>query len=477
MLMMLKALIMLRCVVLFSIFGGSLAALSNRILLKRSVDENAALKLAQPNGNDNGGRNLDEIPLVGAPYLFSAQVCFTASETSCVPLQLDTGSADIWAGGSKCSYVGPETSCCNVPDRCKTVTASSYTSTAKTFKDNYDGGSSSGVEANTVISFLGDSTSAVSMTAGIVNEMSSMHLTDKMSGIFGLGFSDLAKVTSPAFAEQDTVHFFTMHLNLEPQSNDSWLEINGGDDDATLHKYAGANASFHYAYILNTPIGSTKYGYWYMCMTSFGVVGSRELICNASSGCAGVVDSGTSLMIVPHDSWDAFLQVLGCADSPFGFPRCKASSYEDLPHLQMSLGGVFFDVHPQDYAACSDDNECFLLASRGVSWERFWVWGDRFISRYLLKFDVDNKRVGFACSGSSSDTSYCEGYPQSIVPAQSCGIYPDVAPRPKWTYYMEGIAFGAAVVLVVLLARRWYARRRFASRTLREPMLVVTTDV
>ena len=96
---------------------------------------------------------------------------------------------------------------------------------------------------------------------------------------------------------------FTMYLDISVEAADAFIHLDGGDDRATLEKYAGENAAFHYSYILNTPFFSSSYGYWYTCMTEFRTVGpldEQQWLCSGDTGCVGVVDSGTSLMIVPN---------------------------------------------------------------------------------------------------------------------------------------------------------------------------------
>ena len=255
---------------------------------------------------------------------------------------------------------------------------------------------------------------------------------------------------------------------------------NGGDDNATLDKYAGKGATFHYAYIINTPFFSSLYGYWHTCMTTFRTIAddesSAQHICDSKTGCVGVVDTGTSFMIVPQQRWDTFLSVTGCVERGTDFlPACpRASSLDDFPAFYMVLGGVQFNVRPTDYAGCSL-GKCVLFASKGADWLESFVWGDRFLSRFLLKFDVENKRVGFGCSPTSNAVSHCNGTSMAAPVLSACGIYPNKRTQ-WWVYFLEGTACGVALLVTYKAGKALYRRRRALAANMRAPLLDIASS-
>ena len=171
-------------------------ALMRRVLLVLAIavgkaySERIPLVRISPSSSDP-----NVVPLSGAPFIFAANVCFGRNGSShrhCVPLQLDTGSADVWTVSASCELDDSEQSCCRALEDCATLPSSAYVSNGKPYGDNYDGGSTSGEEANGYI-FFGES--GASTAFGVVNVMSGMQVSSEMSGILGLGFR--ASRTSP----------------------------------------------------------------------------------------------------------------------------------------------------------------------------------------------------------------------------------------------------------------------------------------
>jgi hypothetical protein len=90
-------------------------------------------------------------------------------------------------------------------------------------------------------------------------------------------------------------------------------------------------------------------------------------------GCIGIVDSGTSLIIVPGSHWSHF-------SSTFNV-NSDCSNLSSLPKMGFKLGGQTFYLTPEQYVL-KEGNQCQLGAASGGEQLPMWILGDTFIRAY-----------------------------------------------------------------------------------------------
>ncbi|CAN0475085.1 unnamed protein product, partial [Laminaria digitata] len=79
---------------------------------------------------------------------------------------------------------------------------------------------------------------------------------------------------------------------------------------------------------------------------------------------------------------------------------CYGTKASDFPDLMLELyPSNKFILRGEDYTVCSRWGVCVIKLQPSFGGE-FWILGDVFIEAYYTLFDVDNLRVGFACTGS-----------------------------------------------------------------------------
>ncbi len=266
-------------------------------------------------------------------------------------------------------------------------------------------------------------------------------------GVVGLGFEGLADVTKPTVLQAlraqhpDLPHHFSVFLSADatPLGQPSELRLGGYDLGRV-----GPNATWHFAPLATAMDaedevlqamgsgGRLPENYWAVKMRSVQVrardharPGQGEVLLDTargeeteekSSGVA-IVDTGTTLFIPPTREYHRLLaqitQGMRCTGSttyestgtPLSgwLPTCYGAFLSDFPDLVLHLeGGATLPLRAEDYVSCSL-TICVVLMQE-VADNPFWVLGDVFLESYYTLFDVENKRVGFAC-----DNGVCTG--------------------------------------------------------------------
>jgi len=125
--------------------------------------------------------------------------------------------------------------------------------------------------------------------------------------------------------------------------------------------------------------GKVSYGFWAVSMDSVSFAGTTL------SGRVGLMDSGTSCLVLPSKDAAAFYDAVRKAQGRDA--RCSA-----LPHLTLTLGG-------QDYVLTGDDygrqqlGGCQLCVQARE--ERTWILGDVFHRKFPVTYDFSSHpRIG-----------------------------------------------------------------------------------
>merc|ERR1711871_1271161 len=297
----------------------------------------------------------------------------------------DTGSSDIWIPDADCGS-------CDSHEKFDTDSSSTYKNLDSNFEIMYGSGPVEGKTAEETLT-LTDDYVLEHVKMGLVTHESSAIAGFLMDGICGLGFKGIASVTIPPLVdslEGGMGKLFAMFLNSDPDDSKNPSHISFGWYDLSI---VGNNAKFHYS-----PV-KTYDTYWGIYMTGFSIVDTKtqeQLIPDpcAKDKCNTIVDSGTSGLAVPDAIFEQILLAIqGSNDCIDG--ECFDTDFDKYPTLLIKLDpGTSFTMLPSDYLLCVED-ECVLrIQSSGGD---MWILGDAFIAAYYTVFDVEKKRVGFAC--------------------------------------------------------------------------------
>mmetsp|Transcript_52714 Transcript_52714/g.115573 ORF Transcript_52714/g.115573 Transcript_52714/m.115573 type:complete len:380 (-) Transcript_52714:154-1293(-) len=145
--------------------------------------------------------------------------------------------------------------------------------------------------------------------------------------------------------------------------------------------------------LLWTPV--TTPGYWQFKVDDVTIGGKAMGFCNATTGCQGVVDTGSSLLMMPDSILTQVHGVLKIDDN-----CTKMSSY---PTLGFKIGGRNFELTAEDYLD-KDATGCWegMMASPDTGRGPLIILGMTFLRSYYTVFDMAEKQLGFATARQGS---------------------------------------------------------------------------
>ena len=209
-------------------------------------------------------------------------------------------------------------------------------------------------------------------------------------GICGMGWDDISvdHVTTPLRAlvnsGQLAEKVFAFYLGNEAAGE---LTL-GGVDPA---HYEG---DFNYVDVIDTVPGKT--GYWALKMDDIQIGGE-----SVTSVRKAIVDSGTSLLAAPSADIKAIASKLG-AHPVLPFPPFNKeyiiNCTTPAPDIDIKIGGETYTITKEQYVI-KDAGQC-LFGMTGLDVPApagpLYILGDVFMRAHYVKFDVGQKRLGFA---------------------------------------------------------------------------------
>jgi len=327
----------------------------------------------------------------GTVDVTDASVTYTASVGVGNPatqytLLIDTGSSNTWVGAAT-----------------KYVKTSTSQSTGNSVNVSYGSGSFSGTEFTDTVT-LSDSLVIDNQSIGVASTATGFNDVD---GILGVGPVDLTSntvsntdtvptVTDNLFS-QGTISQDSLGISFEPSTSTD--QQNGtltfGDIDTSL---TSSDVSF-------TPITSTSPASNYWGIDQTVTYGDSTTILDTT---AGIVDTGTTLLLLATDAFQAYQQATGgVEDQTTGLLTITEDQFNSLQSLFFNIGGVQYELtaNAQIWPRAlnsqigGEEGNIYLIASdlgspsgQGLDFINGFGWLQRFYS----VFDTGNAQVGFA---------------------------------------------------------------------------------
>merc|ERR1712071_234353 len=151
----------------------------------------------------------------------------------------------------------------------------------------------------------------------------------------------------------------------------------------------GYTGDFHYVPVVDMIPGVT--GYWEIVLDDVTVNGQ-----SISSAKRGVVDSGTSLMVVPTWEIKSIAATVGAKQMSIIPPLNREYSID----CDASAPDIDFQIDGQTYSSLDQGSGQCLFGFMGQDIPApvgpLIIMGDIFMRAHYCKFDVGQRRVGFA---------------------------------------------------------------------------------
>ncbi|KAG2125525.1 acid protease [Suillus cothurnatus] len=351
-----------------------------------------ALSSRIPSATSGGNSSID-VTDSGVTYTMQVGVGNPATQYT---LLIDTGSSNTWVGA----------------DLAYNPTSSSQ-NTGNTINVSYGSGTMSGTEYTDTVT-LGSSLVIQNQGVGVASSAQGFEGVD---GILGVGPVDLTEGTVSNTADvptvtdnlyaQGTISSNLLGIAYEPSSNAEVAngELTFGGTDST--KYTGT---------LNTvPLTTTSPASQYWGINQSVSYGTGQTILNTT---AGIVDTGTTLLLLATEAFQAYQQATGATqDSTTGLLTITPQQYTNLQSLYFNIGNVTYEFTPNaqiwprnlNSVLGGQEGQIYLIVSdlgssfgSGLDFINGFGW----LQRFYTVFDTENKQLSVATTAyTDADTN------------------------------------------------------------------------
>jgi hypothetical protein len=356
------------------------------------TDANSGDATATPQAPPVAGDSSIDVTDAGVTYTMSVGV---GSPPTQYTLLIDTGSSNTWVGAAT-AYKPTSTS----------------TDTRNTVNVSYGSGSFTGTEY----------TDEVTLAPGLVIQKQSIGVAsqatgfDDVDGIIGIGPVDLTSSTVSSTAtvptvtdnlfKQGTIPIESIGISYVPSTTEGAVngELTFGGTDST--KFEGT--------ISYVPITTTSPASNYWGIDQSISYGTGNTILDLT---AGIVDTGTTLLMIATDAFQAYQKATGAtADSTTGLLTVTEAQFENMESLFFTIGEQTLEltanaqIWPRSLNSVlgGEDGSIYLIVadmgSNSGSGLDF-IDGFGFLQRFYSVFDTTNAQVGFATTEFTNATT------------------------------------------------------------------------
>jgi len=323
-----------------------------------------------------------------AQYFGSIQV---GTPGQSVKVVYDTGSSNLWVNNIKPGFFSKH-------HRYQHQKSTSYVKNGTAFNIAYGSGPVAGEYTRDVVSVGGiNLDSYLFAEVDNVKGLGPAWAAGHFDGICGMGWDDISVdgVETPLRALVNSGR-------LAENAFAFYLGSGGADGELVLGGVNPAHYTGDFSYVKVRSMAEGLVGYWELNLDDMQIEGS-----SVSSARKAIVDSGTSLMVMPSDEIKAVADAVGAkvVSRIPPFNREYMMTCGQGPTIDFIIGGNTYGLTPSDYGL--DNGGSCLFAFQGMDIPApvgpLIILGDVFMRAHYVKFDVENAQIGFAKIVKSAD--------------------------------------------------------------------------
>ncbi|KAG1442111.1 hypothetical protein G6F56_011202 [Rhizopus delemar] len=290
-------------------------------------------------------------------------------------LDFDTGSSDLWFASSLCTNCGSSQTKYN-PNESET-----YSRDGRSWSISYgDGSSANGILGTDTVTLGG--LKIRDQTIELAKREASAFQTGPSDGLLGLGFDSITTVRGVKTPVDNLISqglisnpIFGVYLGKES---------NGGGGE---YIFGGYDSSKFSGSLTTIPVDNSN-GWYGITVRSASIEGSR-----VSGSFDAILDTGTSLLVLPNDVASAVAEAYGAEDNYDGTfsISCDTSSFEPLV---FAIGSSTFKVPADSLIYENDGSSC--IAGFGYGDYDFAIFGDVFLKNNYVVFNPEVPHVQIA---------------------------------------------------------------------------------
>ncbi|KAJ2557411.1 aspartic proteinase precursor [Coemansia sp. RSA 1933] len=233
---------------------------------------------------------------------------------------------------------------------------------------------------------IGNNISVPNTHVGLATHMGKFFHTARFDGVFGLGFPRLSRVHS----EPPLYTMFRLGV-LEKPVFSFWVkEGKNGQHAGGEVVLGGINSKRFEGQGISIPV--IRKMYWEVELT--GLLINENPVPTISSQTA-IIDTGTSLIVLPAADADAVNQFLGAVPlfNEYGLYAIDCHK-NNKPTVTFVLAGETFAIKPTHYIIPVGKNRCVTAFSASTSPDlNRWVIGNSFLRAWHTTFDVEKFEI------------------------------------------------------------------------------------
>ncbi|GFO41543.1 cathepsin d [Plakobranchus ocellatus] len=301
----------------------------------------------------------------------------------------DTGSADLWVPSIDC----PKSNIAGQAHRKFNADASaSHKGIGQSFNITYKSGSLDGnlSQDKVMVSYL----AVKNQIFGEAMHQSEFFEEIEADGIMGMALEPASFFKQPSvfenMVEQNVVGAPVFAFYLAKPRTPSISER------GSMLTLGGTNPELYSGDF--THVDVTKPGYWQFQLDNVKVKGHARGVCRGAK--QALVDTGTTLTVGPIREIDDLNMRLGARRIQFapGMWSFNCLELNSLPDVEFFTNGQVLTMTKDEYVM--KVNGLCISAFSGRTYTKdqvpYWVLGTSFMKAYYTKFDLENKRIGFA---------------------------------------------------------------------------------